>query len=345
MYVKMPSVRVAPKEDSGVGELPSTTQRTPQCGCYDCGYGHERIAGTSNMDTRLNEETSRHPGALPVWLPWLAVFLALLAMYMPSFRALGDTFWGNADDAEGVIILAISIWLAWRERRLFLQEPNSAFRPLGALSLFLGLLLYALGRSQEFFQFEVGSLIPVLLGTVALLLGRGGLRRLWFPILFLVFLVPIPGSVLDSVLLPLKQVVSWVVDEVLYSFGYPISRNGVVLVIGGYQLLIADACSGLNSMVALSGIGLLYVYLVGSDDKVTMAALLLSVVPVAFIANVLRVLVLVLVTYYFGEAAGQRFHDVAGYLEIGIAFGAFFLLDSMLVVLARRFWRIPRDLH
>lgn len=276
-------------------------------------------------------------------MPWLGIFVALLVMYLPSYRALANTFWAKSDDAEGAIILAISLWLVWREREIFFNPPDSRLRFGGMLLFLFGLLLYSLGRSQEFFQFEVGSQIPVLLGIVILLLGRSGLKRLWFPIFFLLFLVPIPGSIMDSVLLPLKQAVSWIVDEILHRAGYPISRNGVVLVIGGYQLLIADACSGLNSMVALSGIGLLYVYLVGSDDKITLTILLLSILPVAFVANIVRVLILVLVTYHFGDAAGQRFHDSAGYLEIGMAFGAFFLLDSLLVLLARRFWRIPRS--
>lgn len=295
------------------------------------------------MPNRDRSQVVRDPGSLPVWLPWLGIFVALLVMYLPSYRALANTFWAMSDDAEGAIILAISLWLVWREREIFFNPPDSRLRFGGLLLFLFGLLLYSLGRSQEFFQFEVGSQIPVLLGIVILLLGRSGLKRLWFPIFFLLFLVPIPGSIMDSMLLPLKQAVSWIVDEILHRAGYPISRNGVVLVIGGYQLLIADACSGLNSMVALSGIGLLYVYLVGSDDKITLTILLLSVLPVAFVANIVRVLILVLVTYHFGDAAGQKFHDSAGYLEIGMAFGAFFLLDSLLVLLARRFWRIPRS--
>lgn len=290
-------------------------------------------------------QTDSDPGSLPVWVPWLGVLIALLVMYLPSYRALANTFWIMSDSAEGAIILAISLWLVWRERDLFVNLPDSGFRLVGVLLFLFGLLIYSLGRSQEFFQFEVGSQIPVLLGIVILLLGRSGLKRLWFPVLFLLFLVPIPGSVMDSVLLPLKQAVSWIVDDILHLAGYPISRNGVVLVIGGYQLLIADACSGLNSMVALSGIGLLYVYLVSRDDRITMTVLLLSVLPVAFIANIVRVMILVLVTYYLGDEAGQKFHNSAGFLEIGMAFGAFFLLDSVLVVLARRFWRMPRGAY
>jgi exosortase/archaeosortase family protein len=104
----------------------------------------------------------------------------------------------------------------------------------------------------------------------------------------------------------------------------------VVLQIGGYQVLIADACSGLNSMVALSGIGLLFVYLAAATSRAQSAILLASILPIAFLANVARVLILLLVTYHFGDQAGLEFHDRAGYMEIVFAFGAFFAFDALL---------------
>ena len=157
--------------------------------------------------------------------------------------------------------------------------------------------------------------------------GRG-LRRLWFPIALIVFLAPIPGSLMDQVLLPLKGWVSATVDTTLHVFGYPIARDGVVLTIGPYSLLIADACSGLNSMVALSGIGLLYVYLAGHTSRAHNVVLLLSVLPIAFLANIIRVILLVLITYYGGESSGQAFHDHAGVLEVALAFGRLLRIRS-----------------
>jgi len=106
--------------------------------------------------------------------------------------------------------------------------------------------------------------------------------------------------------------------------------------IGPYSLLIADACSGLNSMIAISGVGLIYVYLAGHSSRWVNGVLLLSVVPIAFLANIIRVTALVLVTFYFGDGAGSSFHDQAGYLEIAVAFGSFFLLDAALGTIQRR---------
>ena len=148
---------------------------------------------------------------------------------------------------------------------------------------------------------------------------------------------------LDQVLLPLKGWVSATVDTTLHLLGYPIARDGVVLTIGAYSLLIADACSGLNSMVALSGIGLLYVYLAGHTSRAHNITLLLSILPIAFLANIIRVALLVLITYYRGESSGKAFHDHAGVLEVALAFGGLFAFDHLLMLLHRTI-RAPRPL-
>jgi len=268
-------------------------------------------------------------------LRWLPVAVGLLVLYLPTYLDLYHTHWRSEHGAHGPIILLISAWLAWRERAAF-AAADTRLPVVGWALLAIGLACYVLGRSQAFVQLEAGSQLPLLAGLVLALAGRGAFRRLWFPILFLVFLVPLPGSLLDAVLLPLKQLVSVVSEELLYGAGYPIARSGVVLQIGAYQLLIADACSGLNSMVALSGIGLLFVYLAAPASRVQGALLLLSILPIAFVANVTRVLVLLLVTYHFGDHAGQLVHDQAGYLEIVFAFGAFFGFDAALRAVFRR---------
>jgi exosortase B len=266
---------------------------------------------------------------------WLPVLAGLAVLYLPTYFDLYRSYWRTEHGAHGPIILLVAAWLVWRERAAFAAADVRAPQ-VGWLLVGIGLACYVLGRSQDFFQFEAGSQIPLLAGLVLALCGRRAFRRLWFPILFLAFLVPLPGSLLDAILLPLKQLVSATCDELLHLAGYPVARTGVVLQIGGYQLLIADACSGLNSMVALSGIGLLFVYLAAPASRAQSAILLAAILPIAFLANVARVLILLLVTYHFGDQAGLAFHDRAGYMEIAFAFGAFFGFDALLSLAFRR---------
>lgn len=283
---------------------------------------------------RMNTTALRLPLIPLAWRGFWPIVLGLLLMYVPTFWNLLHTFWVYDYGAHGPVILTIFLWLMWRHRADLLPgEEDVPRRRSGAGLIVLGLALYVVGRSQQLFVLEVGSLIPLLYGVVLALNGRQGLRALWFPIGFLVFLIPWPGSLLDAVLLPLKELVSVVVDDFLYSLGYPIARNGVVLTIGPYQLMIANACAGLNSMIALTAVGTLFVYLTGHHSRVQRYVLLASILPIALIANLLRVLALVLLTYHYGDNAGREFHDIAGYLEIVFAFGAFFLLDALVLKL------------
>jgi len=273
--------------------------------------------------------------ARSVWLPVLVAGILLYAVaYLDLFRAV-ETTDGAALEPVCALIWA---WVIWRHRSSFFRlDITRSGLLLGWTSLAVGLTLYAIGRSQDFFQLEIGSQLLVFPGAILILLGFRGLRNLWFPIVFLVFLIPVPGSVLNEILVPLKQTVSSVVAQGLYPLGVPITRDGVVLYVGNYQLLIADACSGLNSMIALSAIGVLYVYMSERRNWISAVILLAAVIPIAFAANLVRVAGLVLVTYLFGDAAGQNFHDVASYAEIGLVFLAFFLFDRVLRLIFRSF--------
>jgi exosortase B len=278
------------------------------------------------MTALAREQAITQPSLRSTW--W--VLAGLLALYAPTYIDLYDTFWRSGRAVQGPVILAWIAWLVWRDRASLALQSSGAVSA-GAIILFVfGLLCYSLGRSQSFFQLEIGSQVPLLLGLVWATMGREGLRRLALPIAFTIFLIPVPGTLLDQLLLPLKQLVSAIADNGLHALGYPIARNGVVLMIGPYDLLIADACSGLNSMVALSGMGLIYTYVVGRRSRWHNALLLLSVLPVAFTANVVRVIGLLLVTYYFGDEAGRTFHASAAWLEIALAFGGFFVVDRLL---------------
>jgi exosortase B len=258
------------------------------------------------------------------------VLPGLLALYVPTYFDLYETFWRSGRAVQGPVILAWIGWLVWRDRERLEVQAQPPFSAAAAALFGFGLLCYASGRSQSFFQLEIGSQIPLLAGVVWLTLGRDALRRLAVPIAFTIFLVPVPGTLLDQLLLPLKQWVSAIADNGLHALGYPIARNGVVLMIGRYDLLIADACSGLNSMVALSGLGLIYAYIAGRRSRGHNAFLLLSVLPVAFVANVIRVIALLLITYYYGDTAGRAFHSSAAWLEIALAFSGFFAVDRLL---------------
>jgi exosortase len=154
-------------------------------------------------------------------------------------------------------------------------------------------------------------------------------------------MIPLPNMLVDIVTGPLKQQISELAEMVLYWFGYPIARSGVTLSIGNYQLLVADACSGLHSMFSLSAMGLLYLYIMQYRSWVRNGVLIASLLPIAFFANTVRVIILVLITYYFGDETGQGFiHEFAGILLFLVSILFLFAFDNLLGWILPKFSRV-----
>jgi exosortase B len=268
---------------------------------------------------------------------WWPVLLGLCVLFLPTYQRLANGLWTTEEQAHGPIVLMLVLWLLWRSRNLFAGLSTRPAPLVGIPLLLLGLALYVIGRSQSVPIFEVSAQIPIMLGTILLLSGKQALGVLLVPILFLVFLVPIPGLILDAFTGPLKAQVSVLVENVLYFLGYPIARSGVVLNIGPYQLLVADACSGLNSMFSLGALGLFYIHIVQHRDTWRNWLLALSIIPIAFFANTVRVIGLVLLTYYFGDEVGQGFfHKFTGMVLFVFSIMTLVLFDSVLNLFARR---------
>ncbi len=258
------------------------------------------------------------------------LLLGLLSLAIPTLSDLATTLWNKTDQEHGPIVFALVCWVFWRELPAFLQLPPKQ-NQLGWLLIIPALLAYVLGRSQEIWMLEVGAFIPLLAGITLLHKGWVGLKAMRAPLLFLLFVIPLPGFLVDALTNGLKQNISLVAENLLYGFGYPVARSGVMLTVGQYQLLVADACSGINSLFSLFALGFVYLYLQSSGSKLRNLLLLLAIAPVAILANIIRVMVLVLVTYYFGDEAGQGFvHGVAGILVFIIALLALFIWDWLL---------------
>ncbi|MFY8018685.1 MAG: exosortase B, partial [Inhella sp.] len=239
---------------------------------------------------------------------------------------------------HGPIILGVAAWLLWRLRADLLAAPLAPVPMLGWPMLLAALRFYAFGRSQDILFFEVGSQIFVLISFVLIFHGLRGLRIVWFPLFFLLFMVPLPDVLVTAVTTPLKSAVSAVASQLLYWLGYPIGRAGVILSVGPYQLLVADACAGLNSMFTLEALGLLYMNLMNYTSAARNVTLALLLVPISFAANIVRVMILVLVTYHFGDAAGQGFvHGFAGMVLFLVALVLMLVVDKMLN------WVFPRQ--
>lgn len=290
------------------------------------------------MKSTVDKALALSAQARPAIAEWFPLFIGLIALYVPTWVGLSSTIWATEAQAHGPIILAVALWFFWKQGPSIHEMPAAPSKAGWPLFI-LGLLLYAIGRSQDILLFEVGSQIIVIASLLLILRGWAALGAAWFPLFFLLFMIPLPGAFVDALTLPMKMAVSYVAENVLYSVGYPISRTGVILQIGQYKLLVADACAGLQTLFTLEALGLLYLNIVRHDSFFRNVALAILIIPISFTANVIRVMVLTLITYHFGDEAGQGFlHGFAGMVLFITALLIIMGVDSLLQLGEKR-WR------
>ena len=277
------------------------------------------------------------PGSAPWRSPWALALGGFAAMYVPVYWWAAANIWQSDEQAHGALVLLVVLWLFWGVRRQIAALPDASVPAWGWPLFAVGLLVYFVGRMIGISIFEFGSQPFIVAGILLLLKGRRAIRIAWFPLVYFVFMIPLPDILVDAVTGPLKQWISAVVVEFLYRAGYPISRSGVVLTIGQYQMLVADACSGLHSMYSLTALGTLFMYIMARASRLHNAIMLASILPIAFVANIVRVIALVLITYHLGDEAGQGFlHGTAGMVLMFVSLIFFFLLDAVLYRLLPR---------
>jgi exosortase B len=271
---------------------------------------------------------------------WL-MFAGLALMFIPTLWSLiaGNGLWTDDEHSHGPIILSISLWLLWNRWN---EAPElERYKPSPALAWVCFLIagaLYIPGRALDIIYFETGAFVWVLAGIVLMSGGVGLLNKLKFPLFFMIFMIPLPNSLVGPITGAMKLAVSTVTVNALSWFGLPVARSGVVIYLGHYQLLVADACAGMRTLFMLEALGILYLNLVHHHSLLRNIALPILIIPISFTANVVRVIVLSLITYYWGNAAGQGFlHGFAGIVLFAAGLLMMLATDSLLRLISRRF--------
>ena len=280
-----------------------------------------------------NSETgSDNPSGAFLRNPLAVMLVAALAIFAaPTMYFVVSETWTGETGAHAPIILATGLWLfydTWKnEREAF--SPAPAVLPWILLAVFIPLFIIA--RITGIVEIEGYVMYACLIAVLFSIVGIEGLKRLWFPLLYLAFVFPPPETVVAAITLPLKMWISQAAVWFLQLVGYPIGGIGVTINIGQYQLLVAAACAGLNTIISLSAIALFYIYVRHKAEPVYFLMLALFVLPIALFANFIRVLILILLTYHFGEAVGQGFmHNFAGLFMFALSLVTIFLLDEFL---------------
>ena len=260
------------------------------------------------------------PGAL------LVVAAACLAL--PTLYDVARESWSTEQGAHGPLVLVTGLWLLFRELRSapVVVEAGNGF--LTALLIIPCLLIFTAARISGIIEIEGFAMYGVLILAGYGLWGGAVIKRLWFPLLYMLFVFPPPNTVFALVTQPLKIFISQEAVSILHALEYPIAGSGVTIQIGQYQMLVAAACAGLNSLISLTALGLFYTYIRHRSNFAYMILLVCCILPIATLANLVRVMLLLLITYHFGEAAGQGFfHEFAGLSMFATALIGIFFLD------------------
>jgi exosortase B len=271
---------------------------------------------------------------------YLALLASVLILFVPVFYDLFVNVWNSDTQSHGPIVLGIAIWFFYFKTNQILDKNQSfELNPvLGWFLIAIGAGIYLVGYSQSVYILSVLSLVTILCGLICIVFGLRTAFKYWFALFFFIFLMPWPTSVIDAVTQPMKIAVSYASEHLLYALDYPIARSGVILQIGQYKLLVADACAGLNSLFTLEAIGLLYINVINHQAFWRNILLAILIVPISFTSNVLRVCTLALITYHFGDEAGQGFlHNFSGMVLFLTALILIIAIDTLIQKLAEKF--------
>jgi exosortase len=265
----------------------------------------------------------------------LAVVLASLAILYRHVIPKLVQDWATDDNySHGFLIVPIALYFVW-ERRDRLRA--AAFKPsvLGLIVVVgsIGVLMAGV-LGAELFLTRI-SLIGVIAGAVLFVGGWQHLRILAFPIAFLLLMVPLPAIVFNQIAFPLQLLASRAGEAGISAFGIPVLREGNVIVLANTTLEVAEACSGIRSLISLLTLGIVFGYF--TDRRISVrTAIALATIPVAVMTNGLRVAGTGIGAHYYGAAAAEGFfHEFSGWLMFLVAFSFLFLIQRVVL------WLLP----
>jgi exosortase len=248
--------------------------------------------------------------------------------------------WGSDDNySHGFFVLPLALYFAWERRDRLAAAPRHA--NAAGLALIVGSLLIRLAGvlGSDIFLTRV-SLIGVIAGAIWFVWGQRHVRILAFPILFLLLMIPLPTIIFNQLAFPLQLFASRVGEGVIAAAGIPVLREGNVLHLPAATLEVAEACSGIRSLVSLLMLAIVLGYFTGQGTR-GRVALALAAVPIAIAANAARVAGTGLAAEWVGpEAAQGFFHTFSGWLMFVVAFIGLLLVQQVSTRLGQRRGRI-----
>jgi len=256
-------------------------------------------------------------------------------LYWRVLARLVHDWINDGNYSHGFLIVPLSLYFVWERRARLRAVPRqpSAFGlvvVIGSLAVLLAGLMGA-----ELFLTRL-SIVGVIAGSILFLFGWRTLRLLTLPVLFLLLMIPIPAIILNQVTFPLQLLASQVGEASLRGLNVPVLREGNVIVLANVSLEVAEACSGIRSLISLLTLGIVYGYFADSRFSVRFVVALLTI-PIAIASNGLRVAGTGIAAHYWGpQAAEGFFHTFSGWLMFVVAFCMLFVVTQLIIRIVPR---------
>ncbi len=292
----------------------------------------------------MTSDSVESKSRLALFVPLVLVTLSFAVLYRDVIAKLVSDWSIDENYSHGFLIVPLALFFVW-ERRAKLAAAVPKGSAFGIVILALSIAVLTAGvLGSELFLTRI-SMLGAIAGIVLFLYGYQHLRILIFPILFLLLAMPIPAIIFNQIAFPLQLLASRFAEAALNLIGIPVLRDGNVIQLANTSLEVAEACSGIRSLVSLLTLGIVYGYF--TDARILMrVALALATVPVAILANGFRVAGTGFAAHYYGpEAAQGFFHTFSGWLVFIAAFFMLFILHRVFILIspARHQSEGPKD--
>lgn len=279
----------------------------------------------------MNKPNVNENSKLPQIIIPIFCFFLLIVSYLPMFNWLIYR-WTRSESyySHGFLIPLISVFIIWQYRNK-LKKTDITNSKFGIILISIGLLIHIIAATLRVYFVSGFSFVLVLCGLILYFFGKKIMKTILFPVLFLLTMIPLPLVLISNLTVKLKLFVAQIAALLLSFIGFEAVRDGSIIRIKESMLLVEAPCSGLRSLVALLTLGLLFAYFV-KIGFLKRVIIFLSSIPIALISNILRVMLLSVVNYVYGEKfALGIFHDFSGYLLYVVAIAGLYGVKNIVV--------------
>ncbi|TKB07429.1 exosortase/archaeosortase family protein [Desulforhopalus sp. IMCC35007] len=262
-------------------------------------------------------------------IPLLLVGVALLGLYIPFLQSLFADWDTNENYSHGYFVPFIFAYMIYSVKDKLLETKMYPVN-IGFILVALGLAILIVGKIGAEFFLQRFSLIIVLLGIVLFLMGREYLKILSIPILYLIFMVPLPAIIWNKIAFPLQLFGSFLTEQIIRFLGIPVFREGNILHLSETTLEVVAACSGLRSLVTMFALSSLLVWM-SSLSSARKWFLFFAAAPAAICANIIRLTVTAILASKYGSEVAEGFlHDFSGVFTFVIGLLMLLLVNKII---------------